>query len=240
METLYIIAPAYNESANIEKFVDDWYPIIKKHSAKGKSRLVIINDGSTDDTYKILKKLAKTRPLLKPLTKENSGHGPTVIFGYNYAVKHRPSYVFQTDSDNQTTPRDFEKFWKLRKKYDCVLGNRTIRGDGKDRKLVESFLCRLLKHYFGVDIPDSNAPFRLMKTSVLKKYLPTLPPDYNLPNVMLSTFFVKYSEKVHFEPISFAPRTAGKNSINLKRIVKIGSRAIVDFRHFRREMRSKQ
>ena len=64
MELLYII-PAYNESDNIRKFIDDWYPIIETYNGNGNSRLVIVNDGSTDNTYKILQECAKTRPLLK-------------------------------------------------------------------------------------------------------------------------------------------------------------------------------
>ncbi len=47
---LYIIMPAYNEEANIEKVIGHWYPIVEKIG--GESRLVVLNDGSLDDTYK--------------------------------------------------------------------------------------------------------------------------------------------------------------------------------------------
>lgn len=99
MNSLYIVIPAYNEEDNIEKCVQDWYPIVEKYHGDGASRLVIIDDGSKDQTYQILTKLAKTRPLLQPLTKENGGHGSTVLSGYKYAINHKAEYIFQTDSD---------------------------------------------------------------------------------------------------------------------------------------------
>ena len=121
MDSLYIIVPAYNESDNIEIFVNDWYPVIESHNTDGKSRLVIINDGSKDDTYEKLLSLAESRPYLIPLTKPNGGHGPTVIYGYRYAIEQGADYIFQTDSDGQTVPSEFEGFWEKRKKYDAVI-----------------------------------------------------------------------------------------------------------------------
>lgn len=115
MNTLYIVIPAYNEAENIEKLIDDWYPIVERHNGEGASRLVVINDGSKDNTYEILLNLAQSRPLLQPLTKENGGHGPTLIYGYRYAIKNKADYIFQTDSDRQTLPEEFEFFGKREK-----------------------------------------------------------------------------------------------------------------------------
>ena len=89
MDKLYIVIPAYNEEENIKAVIDDWYPVIEKHNANGESRLVIIDDGSKDSTYKIMQEYAKDRPLFQPITKKNSGHGATVLYGYEYALKNR-------------------------------------------------------------------------------------------------------------------------------------------------------
>lgn len=114
MDKLYIVIPAYNESENIENCVNDWYPVVVAHNPGGDSRLVIINDGSKDNTYEILTELAKDRPLLQPLTKQNGGHGSTVLYGYRHAIKEGADYIFQTDSDGQTNPSEFEAFWSER------------------------------------------------------------------------------------------------------------------------------
>ena len=236
VDQLYIVVPAYNEAANIENLVKDWYPVVEQHDGGGASRLVVVNDGSKDDTYEILLKLAKDRPMLQPLTKKNGGHGPAVLFGYRYAVEKGADFIFQTDSDGQTNPDEFEAFWDKRYEYDAQFGNRTVRGDGQQRAFVEKTLCRLLKHYFKVTIPDSNAPFRLMTRDYVEEYIQKMPADYNLPNVMLTTFGNYYHRKIRFIPISFRPRQGGVNSINVKKIVKIGRRALQDFRNFREEM----
>ena len=105
---------------------------------------------------------------------------------------------------------------------------------GLSRKIVEKVLLCILKIFFGVNIPDSNAPFRLMKASLVKEYINKLPKDYNLPNVMLTTYFVYYKEQVKFEKISFKPRQIGKNSINLKKIFKIGLKSLKDFKELKK------
>ena len=236
MDTLYIIIPAYNESENIKRTIEEWCPVVEKHNGGGASRLVIINDGSRDDTYEIASAECETHPLLTVLTKPNGGHGSTVLYGYRYAIEHRADYIFQTDSDGQTNPDEFEAFWKKRNTYDAIIGNRKVRGDGKSRKFVENTVCLLLRLIFGVKIPDANAPCRLMRTGLVKKYIHRLPKNYNLPNIMLTTYFVYYKEKITFLPITFKPRQAGTNSLNLKKITKIGWQAMKDFHTLKKSM----
>lgn len=234
-DSLYIVVPAYNESENIEKLIDGWYNVVEKFGGEN-SRLVIIDDGSRDNTYEIVRKAAETRPLLTAVTKPNGGHGATVLFGYRYALENGADYVFQTDSDGQTDPAEFEGFWKLRTSYDAVIGSRPDRQDGAARKLVEKVLLGLLRLTFGVSVPDSNAPFRLMKSSLLAKYLPKLPEDFNLPNVMLTTYFAYFKENIKFVNITFKPRQGGTNSINIKKIFKIGRKAVGDFRSLKKHI----
>ena len=235
MDSLYIVMPAYNEEANIEKTVKSWYEILDgKNEA---SKLVIADSGSTDRTHEILVNLQQQYSKLEILEKTDKQHGPKVIALYDYAIKNEVDYIFQTDSDGQTDPKEFDRFWRARIKYNGVFGYRKERGDGKSRAFVERVVCALLRMYFGVKIPDANAPFRLMKTEVVKKYLYRMRSDYNLPNIMMTTFFVYYQEKYVFLPISFKPRQGGVNSINIPKIVNIGWKALDDFKQFKRGMR---
>lgn len=80
MDTLYIVIPAYNEKENIGDVVREWYPVIEEKNEK--SRLVIIDDGSKDTTYKLLCDFAGSRKKMVVLTKASSGHGVTVRYGY--------------------------------------------------------------------------------------------------------------------------------------------------------------
>lgn len=233
MDSLYIIIPAYNEEETILDVIHGWYPIIERYHGDGASRLVIINDGSTDHTANILEEAAKTRPLLTTITKENSGHGATVLFGYHFALEHGADYIFQTDSDGQTLPEEFENFWLLRKDYDMVIGNRKNRQDGFSRKVVTKTLKAALCCCFGVSIPDANTPFRLMDAAILQKYIHLIPDKFYLSNVLLSVIYAKNERNVCYLPITFQPRQGGKNSINLKKITKIGWKAIHDFLRLR-------
>ena len=237
MQRLFIVMPAYNEQDNIADTLAAWYPVIERHAANGESRLVAVNDGSKDDTFAMMQKFAKDHPLFTPLTKPNGGHGPTVIYAYNYAIEQGADWIFQTDSDGQTNPDEFEAFWEAREAYDGIFGNRTVRGDGKSRAVVEKVVCLLLRLYFGVKVPDANAPFRLMRAEKVAKYLKKLPEDYNLPNIMMTTYFVYYKERVSFREISFKPREKGTNSINIKKIFKIGRQAVKDFRMLKKGMK---
>ena len=211
MDTLYIVIPAYNESENIKRTIEEWCPVVEKHNGGGASRLVIINDGSRDDTYEIASAECETHPLLTVLTKPNGGHGSTVLYGYRYALENGADYIFQTDSDGQTDPEEFEKFWQIREGYDAIFGNRTSRGDGFSRAVVEKVLCAVLWTYFHVSVPDANAPFRLMKTDYVAEYLPLMPENYNLPNALLTAFGAYFHRKIRFIPISFKPRQGGTN-----------------------------
>ena len=233
-DILYVVLPAYNEEENIETVVKSWRGVL---DGKDKaSRIVIADSGSADRTHEILTTLQKDFSNLVVLSDTGKYHGEKVIALYDYAIKNGADWIFQTDSDGQTSPEEFEAFWNLRVEYDGIFGKRTSRGDGKARAVVENVVCLLLKLYFGVKVPDANAPFRLMKASVVKKYLCRLSSDYNLPNIMMTTYFAYYGEKMAFREISFKPRQGGVNSINIPRIIKIGWKALGDFKKLRKDM----
>ena len=238
MDRLYIVMPAYNEESNIKSVVEEWYPIVEKYNGDGTSRLVIIDDGSRDNTYSLMQELQKDRPLFLPLTKPNGGHGATVLYGYHYALDHGADFVFQTDSDGQTRPAEFHEFWKQRHEHDMVIGWRNKREDGSSRVFVTKVLKLVLWLCFHVWVTDANTPFRLMQADTLKKYIGHIPKDFNLSNVILSVIYAKQRCKVKFIPITFRPRQGGVNSINMKKIFKIGKQALADFRKINKSLKA--
>lgn len=234
MDTLYIVIPAYNEAANIEAVARSWHKIAEATGTN--SRLVIIDDGSTDSTLPILRALQKKLPLLTVLAKLNSGHGSTLLFGYQYALDHGADYIFQTDSDGQTLPEEFWGFWYSRHRYDYQIGHRRYRQDGISRVMVTKVLKLVLLFSFSVWITDANTPFRLMSAATLRQHLGCIPPDYDLTNVLLSVLYQKSGQSGRFPTITFLPRQGGANSINLKRILHIGWKAVQDFQSFRKSI----
>lgn len=234
MDKLYIVIPAYNEEATINQVIDDWYPVVENIGEE--SRLVIIDDGSKDRTYEQMESAAKTRPQLVAMTKPNGGHGATILFGYYYAVNQGADYIFQTDSDGQTLPTEFPPFWKERKNYDMIVGHRSHRKDGVSRVFVTKVLKLVIRLCFHVDVVDANTPYRLMEAKTLKEQLELIPKDFFLANVLINVIYTKKSLNVKYVPITFRPRQGGVNSINMKRIFKIGKQAFKDFRKLNKEL----
>ncbi|MEE1114234.1 MAG: glycosyltransferase family 2 protein [Eubacterium sp.] len=239
-DILYIIIPAYNEEENILRIIEGWYPVIEAHSGGGASRLVIIDDGSTDNTMELLTECACARPYLTVLTKENQGHGASVLYGYRYAIEKNADYVFQTDADGQTLPSEFEAFWQERAKYDLVIGWRKDRQDGRARIFVTDTLRYVIRKSFGVEVADANTPYRLMESSVLKEVLKLVPENYFLSNVILTVIYTKQNRRILYIPITFRPRQGGTNSINMKKIFRIGRKALKEFREINRAIEAEQ
>ncbi len=234
LDILYLVMPAYNEEETIEEVVRAWYPVLKgKHPA---SKMVIADSGSRDRTHAILTGLKEELPQLELLPTRERQHGPKLLALYRYAIEQGADYIFQTDSDGQTDPAEFDGFWRRRRDFDAILGYRRVRGDGRLRALVEQVVCLLLRCVFGVRVPDANAPFRLMKASLAARYIRRLPEDYNLPNIMLTAYFAYYGERICFRTIRFRPRQGGVSSIHIGEIVGIGWRALRDFRRFKMDM----
>lgn len=233
MDKLYIVMPAYNEEANIEAVVSQWHPLVEKIGSD--SRLVVMDDGSKDHTYEKLKDLQKKFPQLVGVTKENEGHGATVLRVYHYAVDHGADYVFQTDSDGQTLPEEFWPLWENRQRGGLLIGQRKGREDGISRVFVTRVLRLVLFAVFRVWVKDANTPFRLMKASELEQVLKKIPEGFNLSNVIMTVIYEK-ENKVTYYPITFRPRQGGVNSINLRKISRIGWQAVKDFRRIRKEL----
>lgn len=238
METIYFVLPAYNEEANIEDVIAQWHPVCEQINAEGnEAHLVIANDGSKDKTFAIMQSLQSKYPLLEPLDKPNSGHGATVLYLYRYAIERKADYIFQTDSDGQTLPEEFWQMWNNRHNYDFQIGTRGGRQDGASRVFVTKTLRLVVWLMFHVWVKDANTPFRLLKTDKLIPILDIIPQDYNLANVAVSAIAVRWHYRIGWYHITFRPRQGGVNSINLRRIFKIGIKALKDFQTINKNLK---
>lgn len=236
-EKIYFVMPAYNEEANIESVVAQWHQVVDKLRTQGvEATLAIANDGSKDNTFAKMQQLAKTYSWFKPLDKANSGHGATLMWLYNHAMEQNADYIFQTDSDGQTDPNEFWPMWEKRQDYAIQVGHRNTREDGFSRVVVTKVLKAVVGMTFGVVVTDANTPFRLMRVCDMKPIIDHVPNDFFLSNVAISAIAVKRKLKSRWLPITFRPRQGGVNSINLKRITKIGIKAVGDLYRMNRSL----
>ena len=239
MEKIYFVMPAYNEAVNIESTIRQWYPVVEhvNQQADCQAVLAVANDGSKDQTYAIMQELKSKLPLLEPLDKPNSGHGATVLHLYRHAIANGADYVFQTDSDGQTQPDEFWQMWEHRHDYDFQIGYRRGRQDGWSRVLVTKTLRLVVWLMFHEWVTDANTPFRLMRSDKLQSIMDVIPEDYGLCNVAISAIAKKWNYKMKFYEITFKPRQGGVNSINMRRIFRIGWKALSDFRKINRNLK---
>ena len=129
-----------------------------------------------------------------------------ILFGYHYALDNNAEYVFQTDCDGRTVSCEVWNFWKLRNNYSAIIGHRENRQDGFLRICVANVLKLTIKLIFDINVEDTNTPFRIIKSDILRKYLRHIPDKFSLSNVLLAILLVRAKEDVKFIPITFKPR----------------------------------
>jgi glycosyltransferase involved in cell wall biosynthesis len=220
-ELLYVVMPIYNEQASIGGVVREWKECLDKVAPE--HRILILNDGSKDNTAQVLADLAQATPGVEVVNKPNSGHGRTCIMGYHEAIQRGARWIFQIDSDGQCDPQYFAAVWAKRNECAAVYGKRMDRDDGAARKVI-SYFCRLATHIAtGVNVRDPNVPYRLMRADVLGPAIADFPQDFGLSNILVSVIVQKgLGPKMGFVPIGFRDRTGGEPSVKWGKFVSEG------------------
>lgn len=235
---LAVVMPFYNEEQNVRSVVGEWLEALV--ACRMKAVLLAVDDGSRDNTFPSLEVLAKKNEgRLLVFHKTNSGHGRSCRFGYEKAISLGAEWVMQVDSDGQCDPRYFAEFWTSREGTDCVFGRRVSRGDGLARSMT-SKMCRLAAGLVvGFDPGDANVPYRLMRREALVDALERVPADFDIHNVAL-TVALRQNPKWRWKwvPIHFRARQGGENSINLRKVAKMGLGMLRDLKRIKRSSSS--
>jgi dolichol-phosphate mannosyltransferase len=232
---LAVVMPVYNEAANISAVLHEWFDYLSIVAPN--FVFFAVNDGSKDRTAEILCSLRnELGARLRVVNKSNSGHGLACRDGYELALRVGSPWIFQIDSDGQCDPVFFATLYRARVGYDCVFGYRRTRDDGIGRVFV-SFCCRILLWLAtGSYVTDPNIPYRLVRSRALRKALQTVPADFELQNIGLAFALKQQPELLwKFFPIHFRERRGGENSINYRKIAKMGINLLRDFRRLTHE-----
>jgi hypothetical protein len=142
----------------------------------------------------------------------NRGHGPTILNGYRQALSLAP-WVFQCDSDDEMPADSFGRLWEMRRQADAVLGYRQNRRQTLQRRMITSVSRLTVGMFFGGGVTDVNAPYRLIRVSVLSRILEHIPPDTFAPNLMVSGGLSLLHARVVNVPVPSRPRRSGRVSI---------------------------
>lgn len=227
---LLVVMPVFNEQASVESVIREWFATLQ--SVSPDFQLLVIDDGSTDYTARILGDLRNEfGERLEWMSRPNRGHGQTCLEGYLHALELGIPFILQIDSDGQSDPRHFGEFWERRHQFDVIYGKR-MRGDGLQRVVASSILRIALKWLAKVDCVDANVPYRLMNTDACAESIRRVPENLSLANVGLSVILKKNPSIRHGEvSIHFPPRRGGEPSVPLS---KFAAKAIELFTQLRK------
>ncbi len=164
---LSVVIPVYNEKGTLEQLlgkVEDVKDINKE--------IILVDDGSTDGTIDILKKLQKEKPYLKIYFKEkNRGKGHTLKMGFSYSTG---DYVIVQDADLEYDPNDYHKLLRALEEnnVDVIYGSR-FSGNYEDMSSLHYFGNKMLtlvtNLLFGVMLTDMETCYKLIPGDFVRK-----------------------------------------------------------------------
>lgn len=231
---ILLIIPAYNEQENIKNTIEK----IQKYNEK--YDYIVINDGSTDDTEKILKENNINHIKLI----NNLGIGGAVQTGYKYAFENDYDIAVQFDGDGQHDISYVKKICEpiIKGQADMCIGTRYL--DKSASKFQSTFMRRLganiisvvIKIFAGKKITDPTSGFRAVNKKVIKEFAQNYPIEYPEPESTVSLLVNGYN--VEEIPVSMNERIGGVSSIRLWKtadyMLKVVLAIIIDSISFRK------
>jgi glycosyltransferase involved in cell wall biosynthesis len=196
-----VIIPAYNEEHTIRQVLDtvQALPLEKQ--------IIVVNDGSTDNTYTILEELRHNNDLTIVHCKENRGKGYAIRSGIP-SVKGK-AVVIQ-DADMELSPNDLLHVVEPLKnaKVEVVYGSRFLEGRGNAS--IHNYIAnRILAMYtnllYGCRITDESTGYKAFSADLIKELNLTCEGFEFCPEVTAKILRAGYS--IHEVPVSYFPRT---------------------------------
>ena len=180
MKKHLVFIPVYNEEDSVITIIRE----IRKTT--NHVDILIIDDGSSDNTSNILNKM-KNIHLIRH--SENKGYGKTLIDGFNYADSKGYEYVITIDSDKQHQPQEIKEFIRAEEQYDSdnITGSRYLdispeemQRAPEDRIRINRKITGIINSITGFQLTDSFCGFKLYKVEALRK-LRLTETGYGLP-----------------------------------------------------------
>jgi len=208
---LTIIIPVYNEEESLTVFL----PRLIEFCKTKLFQLIVVNDGSTDNSQNIILELFKDLGFVKLINhKINRGYGGAIKTGI---AASQTKYLITIDADGQHMLEDVDKLYKLiqEKDADMIVGNRKGQKEASMlRRLGKDSIRFIAKLLMPLPVHDINSGMKIYNAELARKYISVCPDSMSYSDIMLLTF-VYQRHLVLEEPISIRPRIAGKSTISV-------------------------
>ncbi|MGB9915651.1 MAG: glycosyltransferase family 2 protein [Candidatus Bathyarchaeales archaeon] len=221
-ERVALIMPVYNEAATIESTIKELYE--KVASKMGNIDIWVFEDGSTDGTKEVLRKLAAEFPRLRvKMAAAKKGYPRAMREAFLNISPADYEYVVSIDSDGQYEPNDFFRLWRIMQRYkpDIVMGCRVVRREPLYRRFLSKGLQLLERMMFPLRCKDVTSVMRLMRVTLAREVVKEV--KYSPYNFWLE-FTARMSLKrcrVIEVPIAYRARSGGSKVYSLRKIPKV-------------------
>jgi glycosyltransferase involved in cell wall biosynthesis len=230
--TLSVIMPAYNEEAAIADAVGEVQRQVLDPISS--AEFIVVNDGSRDDTGKILEKLAAGEPRVRVVNQKNAGHGAALRTGLELA---RGEYVFLLDSDRQVPLEAFAGLWQAAQGGQGALGVRWPRHDPLFRLWLTRAVRLLLLVLFRVRLRDANCPFKIFRRSIWMEARDIIPEGTITPSLLLAVYMARRWPSIEQRTVPHRSRATGVVSIRRWKLLKTCVLAFRQLWNFRKKLR---
>ena len=210
---ILLIIPAYNEEANILKTCNRILEYNKEH--KTNYDFIVINDGSLDNTKKILEE--NKLPHINLI--HNLGIGGAVQTGYKYALKYDYDLAIQFDGDGQHDVNYVEKLIKpiINDEADFTIGSRFIENisgfkTSFMRRVGIKIITFFIKIACGFKLKDTTSGFRAANKKIIREFANYYPSEY--PEPISTVLVVKKGYRVKEIGVNMYERDGGSSSIH--------------------------
>jgi len=177
----YVVLPAYNEATRIQ-------PVLESIAEKGYN-MVIVNDGSTDNTLDVILESKRKYPNQIHVFSLmiNRGVGVATQTGFDVVLNFNPKYVVSMDSDGQHSADDLDKVIKplVTGEAQAVIGVRPLEDMPRSRNYANAIMNFLTKIFYRVDVSDSQTGFRAITRDALDKI------TINATGYLISSEFIR-------------------------------------------------
>ncbi|MBV8905885.1 MAG: glycosyltransferase family 2 protein [Acidobacteriia bacterium] len=222
LELLTVVIPARNEAGCIRSTVEHLDLELRLHRVP--HEIIVVDDGSTDETWAILQDLRNTLPAVRPIRNLGPhGFGRAVICGLDHMSGDAVVIMMADESDDC---RDVVRYWQvLQEGYDAVFGSRFVKGGGvidypRFKLLLNRLFNRWIRMLFQFKLNDTTNAFKAYRRYVIDGCRPLIAPHFNLTiELPLKTIVRGYTWTTI--PITWRNRRSGEAKLKLK---EMGSR----------------